>query len=295
MALIHVIPYFRDASLSLAEIDLKTLQHYIDAKAQNGKLDGSGGLSLTSLRHIRNVLSQSLKLAMCDGCISKDPCNGLTLPKMQRREMTYYNLEQAGVLLDAIRDEPLYPLIYFGVMYGLRRSELLGLQWDCIDFDASTFTVKRTVVQKKTITAKDKTKNASSRRTLPLTPQTLKMLLRMKKQERENRLLFGDDYHESQYIFKWPDGRPYLPRYVSSKFSKLLEQHGLPHIRFHDLRHSCACMLISNGFTLKDIQDWLGHANIAMTADVYGHLDMTRKTKMAESMASVFSEPIGRI
>jgi len=285
----HVIPHFQE--VSLAEIDVVKLQRFIDHKAENGRKDGKGGLSPASVRLIRNVLNQSFKLAVRDGIIQRNPCDGLVLPKKQRSEVTFYSEEQVEQLLAALRNEPLYPAIYFTAMYGLRRSELLGLQWDCVDFEANEFTVKRTVVQNKTVTAKEKTKNASSRRTLPLLPQVAEMLHYVKEQENEHRQLFGGEYHENSYIFKWPDGRPYIPHYISHKFSELLKQHGLPRIRFHDLRHSCASMLIANDFTLKDIQDWLGHANIAMTADIYGHLDMKRKRKMAESMAGKFATP----
>jgi len=285
----HVIPCFQE--VPLAEIDVIKLQGFIDHKAEHGRKDGNGGLSPASVRLIRNVLNQSFKLALRDGIIHRNPCDGLVLPKKQRSEVTFYNEEQVEQLLAAVREEPLYSAIYFTAMYGLRRSELLGLQWDCVDFEANIFTVKRTVVQNKTVTAKEKTKNAPSRRILPLLPQIASMLLHMKEQENINRQLFGKEYHENLYIFKWPDGRPYIPHYISYKFSELLKQHGLPRIRFHDLRHSCASMLIANDFTLKDIQDWLGHANIAMTADIYGHLDMTRKRKMAESMAGKFAVP----
>ena len=112
----------------------------------------------------------------------------------------------------------------------------------------------------------------------------------MKKQERENRRLFGRDYHENQYIFKWPDGKLYIPHYISEKFPKLLAQYGLPHIRLHDLRHSCASLLLTmEGVTMKDVQEWLGHANISMTADIYGHLDMARKSLIVGSIAERFS------
>lgn len=280
----QVIPYFSTSALSLAEITTQVLQKFIDQKARMGRMDGKGGLSQASLKHIRNILNQSLKLALRDELISRNPCEGLVLPKREYREVQFFSEEQIHQLLRAIKDEPICPLIHFASMYGLRRSEVLGLQWNCIDFSANQFTVRRAVVQHKTITEKEKTKNASSRRTLPLTPEIHALLIRLRAQECENRRLFGTDYVENDYIFKWPNGQPYLPHYVSNKFSKLLMEYGFPHIRFHDLRHSCASMLIANGFTLKDVQDWLGHANISMTADIYGHLDMTRKRKMAESM-----------
>ena len=85
-------------------------------------------------------------------------------------------------------------------------------------------------------------------------------------------------------VFVWDDGRPFSPDYVSHAFQKILKKNHLPQIRFHDLRHSCASVLLSRGFTLKDVQEWLGHADIKMTANVYGHLDMQRKNNIAEGM-----------
>jgi len=284
----QVFPDFEESAILLSDVSTQILQKFIDCKRANGRKDGTGGLSYNSVRLMRNVLNQSMKLAVNDGLIERNPCEGLVLPKRERREVTFFNEEQICRLLEALKDEPLCPIIHFDAMYGLRRSELLGLQWDCVDFDARQFTVRRTIVQNKTITEKEKTKNASSRRTLPLTPEILAMLKRIRKQEAENRRLFGSAYVENQLIFKWPNGEPYQPQYITVKFPKLLKQYGFPHIRFHDLRHSCASMLIANGFNLKDIQDWLGHANISMTADIYGHLDMTRKRSMADSIAGKF-------
>lgn len=107
--------------------------------------------------------------------------------------------------------------------------------------------------------------------------------------EQENRRLCGKDYQQPPYVFKWPDGRPFSPDYVSRHFAALLHKHGLPHIRFHELRHSCASLLLSQGMTLKDVQEWLGHSDIKMTANVYGHLDIARKQSIADTMGSLLS------
>lgn len=107
-----------------------------------------------------------------------------------------------------------------------------------------------------------------------------------KTEEAINRKLCGADYEENDFIFKWPNGAPFSPDYVSSHFSLLLKNNHLPHIRFHELRHSCASLLLNNGFTLKDVQEYMGHADIQMTANIYGHLDMQRKQLLTEKMAS---------
>ena len=110
-----------------------------------------------------------------------------------------------------------------------------------------------------------------------------------KADERINRQLCGDEYEQNDFIFKWPNGKPFSPDYVSSHFSLLLKNNHLPHIRFHELRHSCASLLLNNGFTLKDVQEYMGHADIQMTANIYGHLDTQRKQLLTEKMeASLF-------
>ena len=111
--------------------------------------------------------------------------------------------------------------------------------------------------------------------------------MNLKTSQQRNKKLLGDGYHNSDYILTWDDGRPISPDYISHAFRKLLKKNDLPLIRFRDLRHSCAGILLSDGATLKDVQDWLGHADIHMTANVYGHLDMARKHPLAESMTGL--------
>ena len=162
------------------------------------------------------------------------------------------------------------------------------MKWDSIDFNKGLITIKHTVVKYTALVEKDKTKNASSYRSFPLLPEMQTLFLDLKRQEAENRKLFGQSYAQNDYVFKWDDGRTFAPDFVSQKFPKLLTQHGLPHIRFHELRHSCASNLIAMGFGLKDVQEWLGHADIQMTANIYSHLDVARKQAMADKLGAVF-------
>jgi len=253
----QVLPYFDENGLQLGEVTRPLLQAFLDEKQQNGRRNGKGGLSPASLRHIRNILNQSLKAAIRGGLINVNPCDGLILPKKVKYEASFYTADQLNTLLLVVRDDLLYPLLRVVTVYGLRRSELMGLQWDSIDFAQNTLTIKHTVVKYDGIYEKDKTKNASSRRILPLVPDISELLKQLRDREQANRKLFGKEYYESPYIFKWDDGRPIKPDYVSQRFAKLLAQHDLPRIRFHDQRHSCASLMIAQGFGLKDIQEIL--------------------------------------
>lgn len=226
LARVHILPYFDALKIKLKDVDRPVLQKYINEKYRNGRKDGKGGLSPASLRLHKNVLYQTLKEAVMNEMILSNPCEFVTLPQMQRYEAHFYSAEQLNALLDAIKSEPVYALIKVTAVYGLRRSEVLGLKWDSIDFEANTVTIKHTVSKVSKVVEKDKTKNASSRRSFPLLPEIKRLLLSIKKQENENRKLFGRKYIANDYIFKWDDGRPYSPDFVSFKFDWLLKHYG---------------------------------------------------------------------
>lgn len=284
----HILPYFDEAKTALSDLDHKAIQRYIDIKHKNGKLNGKGGLSPRSLKLHKNIINQTLNLAVQNKLIPSNPCQFVVLPQSIRYESNFYNDKQLKALFEALRDDPLLPLVKITALYGLRRSELLGLQWDSIDFEAKTMTIRHTVSKVTEVVAKDKTKNASSRRTFPLTPEALEIFRAAKCQEQQNRIAFGREYQQNSYVFKWADGHTYSPDYVSHRFNDLLKKHSLPHIRFHELRHSCASMLIAMGWTLKDVQEWLGHSDIKMTANIYSHLDTARKSNIAAALAEKF-------
>ena len=284
----HILPYFDQKKVPVRSLDHTMIQRYMDEKYQNGRLDGKGGLSPRSLRLHKNIISQALDLAVQSKLIPANPCQFVELPQNVRYESTFYNAKQLQDLFKAFQGDELLPLVKITALYGLRRSELLGLQWDSIDFDRKTMTIRHTVSKVTEVVAKDKTKNASSRRSFPLTAEAEAIFHRAKELEQQNRAAFGREYQENSYIFKWPDGHPYSPDYISHHFAKVLKKQGLPHIRFHELRHSCASLLIDMGFTLKDVQEWLGHSDIKMTANIYAHLDTARKNTIADSLAGKF-------
>ncbi len=284
----HIIPYFKERQLKLTDITRDDVQEYINHKSSNGRIRGTGGLSPKSIKTHKNIIQLTFKEAQKSCLIDSNPCEFVLLPKQQKYQANFYSIEQLTELFDAIKDEDIYPLIYFTVLFGLRRSEVLGLKWDSINSDMGLITIKHTVVRYTEVFEKDTTKNKSSYRSYPISEDIKKLLVELKNKEIENRNFFGKEYIENDYIFKWPNGKPYAPDYITSKFSKLLKKHNLEHIRFHDLRHSCASLLIKQGFTLKDIQEWLGHSDIQTTANIYAHLDVERKNNIASTLSQTF-------
>ena len=292
MMRVQIMPYFTEKGYRLCDINKQNLQAFINEKATKGKLDGSGGLSGVTLRKIKSIINMTLTYYEAEGIIDKNPCKFLRLPPKVRHEANFFTMSQVEELLGKLREsnEPLYPMIRVTALYGLRRSEALGLCWDCVNFENETFTIRRTVTKVSKVVAKDKTKNLTSRRSFPMTAEIKELFQSLEAQQKKDRKFYGNTYFDNDYVFRWEDGKPFAPDYITRKFRKLLKEYGMPLIRFHELRHSAASNLLSMGFTLKDVQEWLGHSDIKTTANIYGHLDAKRKITMANALSTGTAE-----
>lgn len=168
---------------------------------------------------------------------------------------------------------------------------MLGLKWNAIDFENGTVTIQHTVTGcnvdgKYTVVARDTTKTKSSRRTLPLAPPIRSFLLKLKAEQAANRRLCGNCYCRNYegYICINEMGYRISPEYLSRNFELVLERNGLRRIRFHDLRHSCATLLLAHHISPKQTQEWLGHSDFGTTANIYAHLDAASKLNTADAM-----------
>ena len=143
----HILPYFDQKKVPLRNLDHTMIQRYMDEKHECGRLDGKGGLSPRSLRLHKNIISQTLDLAVQTKLIPANPCQFVELPQNVRYESTFYTAAQLQDLFTALQGDELLPLVKITALYGLRRSELLGLQWDSIDFERKTMTIRHTCLQ----------------------------------------------------------------------------------------------------------------------------------------------------
>ncbi|MDR2168144.1 MAG: site-specific integrase [Clostridiales bacterium] len=201
----------------------------------------------------------------------------------------HYNERQIEQLLEISKDNPLEIVIKLTLFYGLRRSEVLGLRWKSVDFENKTLAINHTVVTiGKNTHMRDQTKNDSSFTVFPIPNEIILELERWKCKQEELKLLQPNDYQDEGYICTKHNGELISPNFVSQHFKVLLKRNGMPHIRFHDLRHSSASYLKALGFDLKDIQVWLRHKDIQTTLNLYTHLDMEAKTGIADSLDARF-------
>ncbi len=187
-------------------------------------------------------------------------------------------------------------VIQLTAYYGLRRSEVLGLRWSSIDFTQNTLSVNHKVTEGKVdgkmmLFTEDKLKTKSSFRTLPLIPCVRDLLLTAKETQAEYKALFKGSYCNDfeDYICVDQMGKLFRPNYITDHFKLLLSQNNLRKIRFHDLRHSCASLLLAQGIAMKQIQDWLGHSTFNTTADIYSHLDFSSKQDSANAISAALN------
>ena len=238
----------------------------------------------TTVKHYHALIHGALNYAVDKNLIPSNPADRIIISKPEPFKGDYYLDSEVLNLFEVIKGHKIELVVLLTAFYGLRRSEVLGLKWDSINFAMQTLTIRHTVARVTKVVEKNKTKNASSFRSFPLTDDAVRLFKILLQQEQYYRNHFGKDYIANDYVFTWEDGHPYSPDYVSHTFHKLLKKYDLPHIRFHDLRHTCASMLLSEGYGLKDVQEWLGHSDIKMTANIYGHLDIRRKRSIANGL-----------
>ena len=287
----HIIPYFKKLRLNLQDVRLSDIEGYYNTKAISGRLDGrEGGLSYNSIKKHSVVLNHIFTDAVRNNLIKDNPCKYAKIPRTaakSEKKVEFYSAEQCRELLKLIEGTILYDMIYLTVVYGLRRSELMGLKWDAIDFDNNTLHVCHTVVVNNTVVEKDTTKNTSSNRFYPLLPTVKEILLKRRDEQKQYKEFFGTAYCENDYVFTKEDGNTYHPNYPSKKLQKILKRYGLEHIRWHGLRHSCASAMILEGCDMKEVSDWLGHADIGTTMNIYSHISMEHKREIGNTLDSL--------
>ena len=243
----------------------------------------SQGLSPTSIVKFHSIMHKCLKYAVALQIIPLNPSDNVMLPKRYKYRGQVYSRTQINVFLAAALHSPAEAAFVLAATYGLRRSECAGLRWSAIDLRARTMVINHTAVQSggRVIYA-DSVKTKSSYRTLPLSDSLKRYLSDLRRRQNENRKRYGKKYCKTDYVCCHEDGSPLRPDYISREFERVCRKAALPRIRFHDLRHSVATILLQQGFSLKQIQEWLGHADIATTANVYAHVPYVEKISIAK-------------
>ena len=290
---LHIAPHFNARGITVSGVTAGDLEDYYRLKVAEGLNPN------TVIKH-HAIIRSTLQWAMKHQYIRYNPADLATKPsRVHYTPEAPYTIEEVAQLISVTRNEPIGVPVFLASFYGLRRSEALGLRWSNIDFDSGWLHINTTVVKEKigsnivSTIRDDTTKTESSRRSLPLCPYTYSYLQFLRNCQLSQMELCGSSYNHTYDDFVCVDGLGMLlqPDFVSQKFQKILAQHGLRPIRFHDLRHSCATIMLYLRYSMKDIQTWLGHSNYSFTANTYVHSSKDCHVQMAQA----FSEKLPQL
>ena len=203
--------------------------------------------------------------------IRRNPCRQVVLPKSSRYVGAAYDEEEVEKLLLAAKGTDMELPLYIEICLGLRRGELLALRYSSINWEKNTIYIKESRVTVGNDVVVKEPKTRSGIRELIAPPHLMKMLREQRVWYLEQKLKTGADFIDSDLVVCQPNGRPYHPDTLTFKFKKLLKRNGLRDIRFHDLRHTNASMMIASGIDIKVAQQRLGHADVTTTLNIYSH------------------------
>jgi integrase len=266
---LHIVPAL--GRHELQKLSAQHLQAFYAKKAEEG-------LSATTINHFHNVLHKALDTAVKWNLVARNVCDLVSPPRRKQFEVHPLTLEQVHKLLTVVDGHEMEALFKLALATGLRRGELMGLKWQDINVDAGVLQVRRILSRvpskmpgKGYVEAEPKTQK--SRRSVVIAPFALEALTQHRERQLEAKLKARDAWQEHDYVFCTSIGTHLNPtRDMLDQLKALLKKAELPDIRFHDLRHSAATLLLSVGVHPKVVQEILGHSQISITMDVYSHV-----------------------
>jgi len=270
------------AGIQLAKLTPQHIQHLYRQKQD------AGLTRMVVLMHA--VLHKALGQAVRWCLIPRNPADAVERPRMPKKEFRALTSEEAARLLEAAREDRLHALWVLAVTTGMRLGELLGLRWEDVDLERGTVTVRRQLQWLEGEPTFPEPKSARSRRTIALPGLAVAALREHRKRQLEWRLRLGEVWQDHGLVFTTEIGTPLHPSNVRQRhFHPLLERAGLPRIRFHDLRHTCATLLLAQGVHPKLVQEQLGHSQISVTLDTYSHVTAPMMREAAAKMDAILT------
>ena len=252
------------------------------------------GVVANTVIHYHALLRRAFQQAFKEERIDANPFDRVGRPKKNKFHGENYTQEELLTLLHLARGDVIYPAILLAGAMGLRRSEALGVRWSRIDWEKRTVLLDTKIVEyrengKKKVEPVEEMKNKASRRTLPLPDPVVEMLQVQKEHREVYRKMFQGSYNTQylDYVCVNQLGELLRPSYVTDHFRELLEKYGLRHIRFHDLRHTFASLLINQDVPLINVSNFLGHSDLSTTANIYAHLDKASKQASADVISDI--------
>ena len=271
--------------IRLDTLNAHTVQHFYNELAKPSKPDAAP-LSAKSIKNIHGVLHKALQQAVLLNYIRYNPTTACVLPKIVKKEIHPLTDQQTAQLLNLLKGSKYEIPLTVDLFTGLREGELLGLIWDCVDFEKGTILVNKQLrrSQRKGGTYYFSPPKNNKSRTITPAPYVMKLLQAQKVQQARQRLMAGPAWEDSGLVFTNEFGRYISYRAIFDSFKRIVKRIGLSDARIHDLRHTYAVNCIRAGDDIKTVQSNLGHATAAFTLDVYGHFTDDMRSVSAQRM-----------
>jgi len=259
----HLIPTL--GHFLLKQLTTQAIQAYYGKACEN--------LSARTVHHQHRVLSQALKYAVRQGYLGRNPCELVDPPSPRNKAMRTLDPTEVNILIEAAQGSYYYPVIYTALSSGLRQAELLALRWRDIDPDIMrSISVNRVLYKRRGVCEFKEPKTDRSRRYVTMTPKLAAFLREYREDRKSLYRELGKELTLDDLVFASVEGKPLNPPSLSREFNRIVRQAALENVRFHDLRHTFASLMLLRGVAPKVISEALGHASVAFTMDVYSHI-----------------------
>lgn len=282
-----ISPYFDEHDIMLQKCGVEEIEAFYSYKRQED------GVSENTIKHYQACIYSAFRDGVRKKIVADNPANGVILGKVKRFRGKFYNTNETRKLLSVIAGTKMEIPVYLSCWFGLRRGEIAGLRWEDVDLDEQTLTIRGVVVQIRDggprFKYREYPKSDAGVRMFCLEPSQVKMFKHWRAEQSQNRLMLGSEYYKEWdgFVCLGPDGKLITPEYISGTFPVLLKKYGLRKIRFHDLRHTNASLLLSNGATMQEVQGWLGHESYSTTDEFYGGIQREVKKKTSGILQNV--------
>lgn len=278
----HIIP--KIGNIQLNRLQPKDIQSLYDTLRK-------AGLSGTTIRYVHNNLHKALRAAVKAQLITRNPADLVDPPKKDLYEASPLTPAQSVALVRACTGKEIFLPVLLALTLGLRRGEALGLQWKNVDLSANTVTISHSATFSKGGFSLSSTKTKNSRRTLMMPEILQSALVAAHSKQAEDAEAFGPGFNPHDLVCCRPDGSPLTSSALQRQFSAALEEAHLPSIRFHDLRHTNATLMLRNSVPAKIVSAMLGHSSIGITLDVYSHVMTEMQEGAVEVVDALFKKP----
>lgn len=285
-----ICSYFESKKIKLCDLKPYHLQEFYNIKMARD------GVTANTVHHYHANIHKALDFALNTERINSNSADKVTLPKKEKHIADCYTADELKTLLREAKGSSLETVILLAAWFGLRRGEIVGLKWDCVDFKNNTIAIVGTVTDKgengskiKNLTYRPTTKTKASLRTFPMTKEAAEYLNALKSAQEHRRLTQRNYNNEfADFVCVRNNGDLMPLEYISRAFPRFCEQCGLRRIPLHSLRHTNISLLVQSGANMKEVQEWAGHSSYSTTADIYSHIQAKSKIKLLESLEKLF-------